>query len=213
MKSGPHPTVGPATTSARIDGLGLAGKLNVGVADGAVPPSDDVLGRRMETQDSLAPIGAVEAGLTDVVLRLRRDWISVMGASWPSICAVGEAARDDFEQRVASLLREGFFCFGQFLCGLEVVLLERQKLGVVCEETVLGVQQRGVHLADLRRHLVEVSKAESGFPDFLGGVDGSDGAADERKIHGNPPAAGQFGCSYQDSTAGDGSTRKSGGST
>lgn len=197
--------LGPTATTASpacIDGRCLTGKLDVGVTDGAMPPADDVLGRRMETQDGFSPLGAVEAGLADVVLRLRRDWISVMGASWPSICAVGEAARDDFEQRVASLLREGFFSFGQLLCGLEVVLLERQKLGIVREEAVLGVQQRGIHLADLRRHLVEVSKAESGFPDVLGGVDGSDGAADERKIHGNPPAAGQFGCSDQDSTAG-----------
>lgn len=169
--------------------------------DGASPIRVSVLAGRSKSKNTFSPLGSIEARLADEVLGLRAAWIDSIGGCWPGICSIGEAAGDEFEQRVAALLRKGFFSFGQLLCGLEVLLLKRQQLGVVTEQTFLGVEELCVHLANLSRHSVEVAQTQCSLTNFLGNGDRGNCAADERKVHSNSLVCGLCDCREHDSTA------------
>ncbi|CAG2129254.1 hypothetical protein LMG26411_00145 [Cupriavidus numazuensis] len=125
-----------------------------------------------QLQDDLSIRNLVEAGLADVVLGLRRDWITGLGKYWSGICAIDMAAGTELEKRIATALRYGFFHYAQLLCGLEVLLLQLEELGVVREQTVLGLEELFVHPTDDVRELVCIAESNGGLPDVLGDADG-----------------------------------------
>lgn len=116
-------------------------------------------------QDDFDPL--IVARLADVVGRLRRDWIAHMAIHWGDIHTIDEDARGELEQRVAITLREGFFSFGQLLCGFEVLLLNEQQVGLMLEESILGLEKLVVQLRDCQADLVKVSKADGGLRQVL----------------------------------------------
>lgn len=176
--------------------IGTNFNIERGIADGAMPGERSA----SEAQDNLPAIGSVEALLTDVVLRLRANWIAHMGASWPSICAINELASTEIEKRVASLLRESFADFGQLLCGFEVFLLEQQKLSVVSKEAVLGLEQLGIQITDDRCDLVELMNGKGGLAQFLRSLQRRKESANGSQVHGDSPLEGTIGVGTIDST-------------
>lgn len=117
-----------------------------------------------QLQNGFDPL--VEARLTDVVNRLRGAWLAHIAGIWGDIHTINVSASGDLEKRVATVLRQGFFHFSQLLCGLELLLLDRQKFGVVTEESVLGIEKLIVELGDDRSNLVEIPDCERGLPEF-----------------------------------------------
>ncbi|KVE33148.1 hypothetical protein WS68_13680 [Burkholderia sp. TSV86] len=95
--------------------------------------------------------GRVIANLTCEMLGLRGDWLRSSALRWDRIQAIGENAVTESDKLIASAFREGFVRVSQFLCGLEVLALELQELGVVSEEAVLRFEELLVHLGDDRR--------------------------------------------------------------
>lgn len=90
-------------------------------------------------QHRLDPL--VEARLTDVVHRLRKTWIGGPADLWTDIHTVREASVSDVDKRVTTTLARGFFQFSQFLAGFEVLALELKESGIVCEQSLLGLEQ------------------------------------------------------------------------
>lgn len=131
----------------------------------------------VSSQNCFNPL--IEARLADVVHWLRSGWVLHIAPAWGDIHPIHEDARREFEKRVATALREGFFHFSQLLCGFELLLLKSKELGVVPEESVLGLEQLVVQLSDDRRGLVEISDAHRGLPELLGSRDGADGGGDD----------------------------------
>lgn len=115
----------------------------------------------------------VQARLTEVVLRLRMDWTAGPGQCWPLIYPVRDMPGSEFDHRVSRALREGVFCFSQFLGCLEVLLLQREQGSREAEETLLGVEQRLVELGHLRRELGGIADAQQAPADVDGGRDGA----------------------------------------
>lgn len=103
----------------------------------------------------------VEARLANIVQRLRASWIAHMAFHWGDIHTIHEDACGEFEQRITTLLRQGFFKFGQLLCGFELLVLQSKQLGLVSEESVLGLEQLVVQFSDLGRDFVEIPDANS----------------------------------------------------
>lgn len=145
---------------------------------------------------------AIEAGLTDVVLGLRSDFVAGPAKNWASICAVDEMARGELEKRVTTALRQGFFQFSQLLCGLEVLLLQSQQFGVVREQTLLGIEQLFVHRDDHLSELVAVADSHGSLGHVSSGFQRTDGAGDERQIHVSSPGVEKGGVGTPDSTSG-----------
>ncbi|WP_157128485.1 hypothetical protein [Cupriavidus sp. USMAA2-4] len=85
----------------------------------------------------------------------------------------------DLEKRIATAIEQGFLQFSQLLAGLEVILLEGEKLGVVREESILGLEQLFVHLTDDRRELVGVPDPNGGPADVLRDGDCCRGTAEK----------------------------------
>lgn len=108
-------------------------------------------------QDDFDPL--IEARLTEIVHRLRADWISSMAGHWTDIYTVDESSRGNLEKRISTTLRQGFFQFSQFLAGFEVLILQLQQLGVVREQTLLGLEKFVVDLRNLNGDLVEISQS------------------------------------------------------
>lgn len=173
------------------------------LAGGACPVSECAAGSREVPEDDLTFGGPLEAGLADVVRRLRSTWLAGPALLWGDVHSQGEVARDDFEQRVSATLREGFFNFSQLLSGLEVLLLQRQQLGVVSEQSMLGIEQLVVHRGNGRCQNVGVSHSDGCLADLNCGGDGTDCATDERKVHEGLPKEGSEGVGTLDSMAGD----------
>ena len=119
-----------------------------------------------------------------MVLNLRASWIAGPAMHWLDVCAVGERAGSNFDKRIAATLRDGFFCFSQLLCGLEVLLLQSQQLGVVPEESLLGVEKLVVQLGNDRRDLIEIANAQRGLTELLRCSNGTVQAGDHREIQG-----------------------------
>lgn len=111
----------------------------------------------------------VPTDLTEMVLRLRDLWIALPASL--DVAAVCERAVSDVDKRVAVLLRDGFFEFSQFLCGLEILALQLQEHGVVSEQTLLGCQQLLVDLRDSRSRLIEVANGQGGGGQLLGALE------------------------------------------
>lgn len=128
------------------------------LADSALPLHSPV--KHLSLQHRLDPL--VEATLTDIVGRLRSAWIANIAGSWTEICAVDIDALPDLDKRVATSLRKGFFHFAQLLCGLELLLLESKKLGLVAEQSVLGPEKLVVHLRNHCCALVEIADGHGG---------------------------------------------------
>ncbi len=132
-----------------------------------------VPGRSLEDASNPVP---VPADLTDVVLRLRDFWIAMPGSV--DVHSVCERTHSEIDKRIAVLLRDGFFEFSQFLCGIEVLTLQLQQHGVVSEQTLLGCEQLLVDLRNCSSRLIEVSDAEGADSDLLGGLERGNRRAD-----------------------------------
>lgn len=154
-----------------VSGAGVV----LGIAQRAVGIDDSV--RSELLQHTLEPL--VVARLTNVVLGLRSDWVAGCAQRWDDVRLVGEDTRADFDKRVAAALREGFFQFSQFLAGFEVVVLKLQELGVVCEQTLLGLEEKTVQIGDLRRALIEVADLEQRAANVLRALERTGCAHDE----------------------------------
>ncbi len=187
--------------SSALPSVGRIGDIEGGATNRAMPGEIPCA----KGQDDLSVFWPVETFLTHVVLRLRADWISHMGASWPSVCAVNELAGSEIEKRVARLLRDGFADFGQFLCGLEVFLLQGKQLHVVGKEAVLGLENLGIQITDDRCDLIELMHGQGGLAEFLRCLQRRKDGADHGNVHGNPLQSGVDGCGDCNSTAKAGS--------
>jgi hypothetical protein len=131
-------------------------------------------------QHDLAPLSpVVEARLTDVVQRLRASWLAGPAGLWGDIHPICKLAGSDLDKRVATTLRQGFFQFSQLLCGLEVLLLKSKELGVVSEESLLGLEQLVVKSGDFRGDEIAVADREHRLPDVAGGLERRDSRGDE----------------------------------
>ncbi|KRG47369.1 hypothetical protein ARC20_03310 [Stenotrophomonas panacihumi] len=145
-------------------------RIEEGVAERAFDPATIAL------QDGT--LTSIPAGLAQVVGDLRRAWVAGPALMWGGINSICKDAASEVDQRVVILLREGFFEFSQFLCGLELLALEIEKSAVLSEEGALGAQQRVVELRKLRSRLVEVSDVDSCGKAFADQIDRGEGRAD-----------------------------------
>ena len=102
-----------------------------------------------------------EARLTNIVNQLRTDWINRMAPHWTAVHTVNENASGQFEERISAAFRDGFFKFGQFLCGFEMLLLQSKQLGVVSEERILSIEQVLVQVGPRNSYFVEVPDPDS----------------------------------------------------
>jgi len=107
-------------------------------------------------KDDFDPL--VEARLTNVVERLRADWIANIAGHWTEVHTVNEIAVGDLEKRITSLLRESFFNYSQLLAGFEVLLLQIRHLRLVREKSLLGLEKLGVGLSDQGGQLAHVAQ-------------------------------------------------------
>ena len=157
---------------------------------------------REELQDNLRLSGPVEALLTDVVLRLRQSWINGPAKCWSGVHPISELAISEGEKRVSAALCEGFSQFSQFLCGLEVLLLQRANGSAEFEETLLGVEKLFVHGPNYFRRLGVVPHGDSSFADINGTADGPHGSGDQAEVHKSSPNVEKGGVGTPDSTFG-----------
>ena len=135
-----------------------------------------------QAQHTLDPL--VEARLTKVVQGLRESWIAHMARFWGDIHPIDKVASGQLEKRIATTLSDGFFQFSQFLCGFEVLTLQLRELGVVREQTVLGLEQLLVDLAHRNGDLIEISKAHRRLSQLLCCRDCCRGDGDKAVVHG-----------------------------
>ena len=162
--------------------------------------SSTVVGAGGLLEDRLHLSGTVEARLADVVHGLRTDFVAGPALHWDAICLVGELARNEFDKRVATALREGFFKFSQLLCGLEMILLQAEQFGVVREETLLGIEKLFIHANDDFVQLVGVADLDSRFPDVERGAQSADRTSDQGQVHACSPNVEKGGVGASDST-------------
>lgn len=108
-------------------------------------------------KDNFDPL--TEARLAEIVHRLRADWIASMAGHWTDVYTVHKISRGDLEKRISTTLRQGFFQFSQFLAGFEMIVLQLKQLGIVREQTLLGLEKHAVDLGDLASNLVEISQS------------------------------------------------------
>ena len=120
----------------------------------------------VELEHHFSPV--VQARLTHVVGALRGAWLAGPAQLWGQIHPIREAAGTELDQRVAVALRQNFFCFGQFLCGVEQLLLQAEKLGVVSEQSVLGLEKLCVHTGHLFSDQVPVANTQQAGADGFG---------------------------------------------
>lgn len=140
------------------------------------PSSEAALGLT-EMQHDLGLRRTIETRLADVVRRLRRDWSAGCGGCWLEICAIHTDSLSDLEKRIATTLRQGFFEFGQLLCGFEVLLLQGKHTRLELEQTVLRLEKLVVDLTNNRSELIEIANLLRGRNDLSrdpeGGRNGS----------------------------------------
>lgn len=127
--------------AANLSGAGIAFPANEGIGN---PVAVDGLKHR------LSPV--VEALLTNVVGRLRASWLAGPALLWADVHPIRQVAASDVDQRVATLLADGFFQFSQFLAGFEMLVLQLQEQGVVREQALLSLEQL---LEERRRTFVD----------------------------------------------------------
>lgn len=192
----------PLAALEPLQGEGGVSEPKFPVARRAVPPSVGAAVRGDESQDDLRLGRAVEARLTEVVLGLRREFGIGCAGFWGDIHPIGELPLTDLEKRVFLALRQSFFNFSQLLCGLEVLLLQSQKLGVVSEQTMLGIEQLFVHLRDDTSERVGVPDVDGGLSNANGGLESADGARDSCVIHQGSPLVEKVRVRATDSTGG-----------
>lgn len=152
-------------------------------------------------QHDLVLSPAIEALLADVVIRLRESWISGPAQCWGAIHPICKLAVGQSEKRVAVALCEGFSQFSQFLCGLEVLLLQREKGSAEFEQTLLSVEKLFVHGPNYFLRLGIVPEGNRAPAERDGGVDRSESSADERQVHASSLELGVGDENATDSTA------------
>ncbi len=170
------------------------------IAAGAVPVRIPASGAEPALQDNLVLTWAVKALLTDVVIRLRGAWVAGPAKCWGGIYPISQLAVTDLDKRVAAALCEGFSNFSEFLCGMEVLMLQRVDGSAEFEKTLLGIEQLFVHGPDYVHRFGLVSDGHSPLAEVDGAIDGSDCASDERKVQEGSPRVGNGGVGTTDST-------------
>lgn len=146
----------------------------------AVPADGDrpVCGVEVQHQDGLGA-AYVPTLLTEVVLRLRKHWLDGCAQDWGIVRSVRHLPLPDFDQRVAAALGQGFTHFSQFLAGLEVLLLQRQKFSAEAEQTLLGVEQHVVELRKLCADQLRIAQLQGAAGQFDGLAQPSGQPADQ----------------------------------
>lgn len=157
---------------------------------------------REELQNDLRLSRPIETLLTDVVLRLRQSWISGPAKCWGGVYPISELAISEGEKRVSAALCEGFSQFSQFLCGLEVLLLQRANGSAEFEEALLGIEKLFVHGPNYFRRLGVVPHGDSSLADIDSTADGTHGGGDQAEIHKSSPNVEKGGVGTPDSTFG-----------
>ncbi|MDR0276246.1 MAG: hypothetical protein LBI48_13125 [Burkholderiaceae bacterium] len=166
----------PLPKATRMFSFLLTGAVAVaqpaGAASSPASPADGNAHAAISTGDAEPSIGVVvalenqfspliETALTDVVLDLRRTWITPGPARfWHQLCLIRKVAGNDLDKRVIRTLIDGFCQFSDLLCGFEVFVRELERGGLVTEERLLSLEQLLVQ----RRHFfsdeVEVPQAD-----------------------------------------------------
>lgn len=175
-------------------------KRPVHLASGALPVGD-ASHSISALQDRLSLSWPIEALLADVVIRLRSSWVAGPAKCWAGIHPISELASTELDKRVATALCEGFSQFSQFLCGFEVLMLQRVNGSREFEETLLGIEQLFVHGPNYFHRLGLVPDGQSSFAEVNGAVDGGDGACNQREIHKSFPVEDEGCVRTPDSTA------------
>lgn len=152
-------------------------------AAGAVPVRTAPSGAEPALEDDLRLSWAIKALLTDVVIRLRESWIAGPAKCWGGIYPISELASTELDKRVAAAVCEGFSNFSQFLCGLEVLMLQRVDGSAEFEQTLLGIEQLFVHGPNYFHRLGFVSDGQGSLAEVDGAIDSGNCTGDERKVH------------------------------
>jgi hypothetical protein len=119
-----------------------------------------------ESKNGFSPL--VEAGLTDVVRRLRTAWLIGPAQLWDEVYPICKVPLGDLDKRVAVELRDGFLQFSQLLAGFEILRLELEHGGVVREQSVLGLEQLFVQGRHTFGDEVEVADPDHGLGHVAG---------------------------------------------
>lgn len=100
----------------------------------------------------------IKARLTDVVQRLRGP--AGIGVFWGEIHPIRQEFIGELEKRVATSLCESFFAFSQFLCCVEVLLLECDQLCAQGEQGLLSLEKKLLNLENFLRNHRGISDAQ-----------------------------------------------------
>lgn len=179
------------------------------VADAAFQPSGraHVFGG---LERSFEPL-ALEAGLTEVLGRIERNWADFSARHGGSIALIRTIAAADLDQRVFAPVVESLLEFSKLLQIIKVLLLQNQELGIVGEETVLRLQKLVLDLTYDCGQVIEVTNAHGGLRHFLSEADRCRGDAYKAHVHEGSFSNGESGCGDCDSTNGNVNPRQTKG--
>lgn len=152
-------------------------------------------------QHNLGLSWPVEALLTDVVIWMCESRLAVPAEWGGGIHSVSKLSRTDLDKRISTTLCEVFFQFSQFLCGFEILMLQRVNGSPEFEKPLLSIKQLFIHGANYFHRLGLVPNRQGSFAEIDGTVDGGDGAGDKREIHAGSPNVEKGGVGVSDSTA------------
>ncbi len=124
-----------------------------------------------------------EASLANVVLRLRRGWIESCAPLWGEIHPKDKNVGGELEKHIATLLREGFSTFSQFLAGFELLIKNLHELALVSDQTVLGIEKLLVDLADCHGEVVEGLNICRRFNQVSCESERGNGVSNEGEVH------------------------------
>lgn len=113
-----------------------------------------------------------QALLTDVMWRLRGEWLTGPALLWGAIHPIRQLTIPEVDKRIATTLATGFLQFSQFTCALEMLVLELGQRGVVSEKSILCVEQQLVNGRFVFSDKVEVPDADHRLGDVLSDAKG-----------------------------------------
>jgi hypothetical protein len=131
----------------------------------------------------------VKARLAEVVQGLRADWLAGPALRWEQIHPIHEMACTDIDKRVSAALRDAFFGFSQFLCGLEVLLLEIEEGLAGCGQPPLPIEATPMPTEAPRSTVIAALLAAEHDLAFLHGSTASDGCGTWKIDHSRSLAA------------------------
>ena len=130
------------------------------------PTANDLITRPTDQANEAADAGLkhrldpifVEALLTNMVRRMRRDWITAIAPYWGDIVAINELSIPEIDKRVTVLLRQGFAEFSQFLCFFEYYFVDLHYRNLSREDFLIKLREARRYFIGHGRH--------SGFDEF-----------------------------------------------